>query len=183
MHPTLSATALAAAVALSGLCHGATVVLEAEASSETEAPVVRVDTATPPAGATAVPGASGDAYLAIPQGAGNPPAVTTGKASYSFTLPEQGNCTLWVRAYWDDSCGNSISVQVNETAAFMIEDSTYKTWHWVRSPPRLPQLTLPAGPVKLTIQNREDGVRIDQFLLTTDRRYVPVDIETPTATP
>jgi hypothetical protein len=61
----------------------------------------------------------------------------------------------------------------------MLEDSTYKTWHWVHSPPRLPQLALPAGPCTLTVQNREDGVRIDQLLLTTDRRYIPVDIETP----
>jgi hypothetical protein len=179
-HSPLRLGAAAFAVAVSGLCHGGSIVIEAEAAADVEAPAVTVRFAAPPAGEKAVAGASGDAYLAIPQGGGNPPAVTTGKATYSVTVPAAGNYTLWVRAYWDDSCGNSVGVLINDTAAFMLEDSTYKTWHWVRSPPRLPQLSLAAGTATLVLHNREDGVRIDQILLTTDRRYVPVDVETAT---
>ena len=85
--------------------------------------------------------------------------------------------TLWIRAYWDDSCGNSLGVQVGDTKEFMVEDTTYKTWHWVKSPPRLQQLALEPGETTLTVKNREDGVRWDQILLTPSKRYVPVAAE------
>lgn len=166
-------------LAASGLCHAANLVVEAEACGELEAPFVRVAAATPPPGVIAVSGASGENYLALPQGSGNPPAVTAGKAVYDITIPADGTYTLWLRGWWDDSCGNSVSVQIADLPVFMVEDSTYKTWHWVKSPPRLSQLQLKAGPLRLALLNREDGVRIDQILLTSDRRYVPVDIETP----
>ncbi len=171
--------AIATLVAVSGLCRAATVRIEAEACNEIEEPFVRVETSHPPAGIVPVSGASGEAYLALPQGAGNPPEVTAGKAVYTLEIPQDGLYTLWIRAYWDDSCGNSVSVQIEDRPVFMLEDSTYKTWHWVRSPPRLSQLQLSAGTAKLTLLNREDGIRIDQILLTTDRRYIPVGIETP----
>ncbi len=156
---------------------GTTLVFEAEDAHEVEAPMVRVRADAPPAGVVAVEGASGNAYLAIPQGAGNPPKVTTGQAVYHVRIPAAGLYTLWLRTYWDDSCGNSINVRINETAPFTVQDSTYQTWHWVRSPPRLRQLLLPEGPMTLTLINREDGVRIDQVLLTTSRQMIPVDIE------
>jgi hypothetical protein len=156
-----------------------TMLIEAEGAVSLEPPFVRVEAANPPPGLMPVPDASRGAYLAVPQGAGNPPDVTGGKAVFEINIPQDGLYTLWLRAYWDDSCGNSVSVQINDRPVFMIEDSTYKTWHWVRSPPRLVQLQLPAGPATLTLHNREDGARIDQILLTTDRRHVPVGIEEP----
>jgi len=173
----------AGCVAVSGLCHAANIVLEAESATELEKPMVLVREASPPEGVTPVPGASAKAYLAIPQGAGNPPEVDAGKAVFEFDAPKAGLYILWIRAYWDDSCGNSVGVVINGGAPFMIEDTTYLTWHWVRSPPRLRQLALPAGRVRLELLNREDGIRIDQILLTTNKRYIPVDIETATVAP
>ncbi len=165
-------------VAVSGLCHASgRILVEAEAAAEVEAPAVIVRTAAPPEGIETVEGASGEAYLAIPQGVGNPPEVNAGKAVYPIKVPVDGTYTLWLRAWWDDSCGNSVSIQVNDSPLFPIEDTTYKTWHWVRSPPRLPQLKLKAGDAVLVIHNREDGIRIDQILLINNRRYIPVDIE------
>ena len=166
------------AVAVSGLCHASDrILLEAEAAAQVEAPAIIVKADAPPEGIQAVEGASGGAYLAIPQGVGNPPEVITGKAVYPIKVPADGNYTLWLRAWWDDSCGNSVTIQINDSAPFPMEDTTYKIWHWVRSPPRLPQLKLQAGEAVLVIHNREDGIRIDQILLTTNRRYIPVEIE------
>jgi len=171
---------LAAGLGLAGLCPAANLVLEAEDYIEIEAPFVRVEEASsPPAGVVIVPGASKGAYAALPQGSGNPPEVTKGKLVYEVEIAEEGVYVLWLRAYWDDSCGNSVSVQIDEHPVFMVEDSTYKTWHWVKSPPRLNQLRLSAGKIRLSLLNREDGVRVDQILLTRSSRYVPVDIETP----
>lgn len=153
------------------------VLVEAEAAAEIEEPVQKIEFEKPPQGVDAVPGASSNAYLAIVQGAGNPPKVTTGKAVYKIAVPAKGVYTLWIRAYWDDSCGNSLGVQIGDTKEFMVEDTTYKTWHWVKSPPRLQQLALEPGEITLTIKNREDGVRWDQILLTPSKRYVPVAAE------
>ena len=174
------ALSLAVGLGLTILCPAANLVLEAEAYLEIEAPFVWVEeTSSPPAGVVIVPGASKGTYVALPQGSGNPPKLTKGKLVYDLEIAEEGVYVLWLRAYWDDSCGNSVSVQVADHPAFMVEDSTYKTWHWVKSPPRLNQLRLSAGKIRLTLLNREDGVRVDQILLTRSARYIPVDLETP----
>jgi len=150
---------------------GIKICFEAESATAVEAPMVVVS--------NGVEGASG-AYLEIPEGAGNPPKVEAGKAVFTVDVPEDGAFTLWCRVWWEDECGNSFTVKIDDQPAFLFgEDATYKTWHWVRSPPRLVPLQLAAGPATLTLHNREDGVRIDQILLTTDRRRVPVGIEEP----
>lgn len=166
-------------LALITFAGGATVLFEAESAELVVAPFIRIKAADPPAGIEPVAGASKDEYLAVPQGAGNPPEVLGGKAEFEVEIPADGLYTMWIRAWWDDSCGNSVGVQIGDLAEFMIEDTTYKTWHWVRSPPRLSQLRLSAGSVRITLHNREDGIRIDQILLTTNRRFVPVGIEEP----
>ncbi len=121
---------------------------------------------------------SGGRYLEIAQGKGNPPAVEAGKAVYTLAIPEDGDYILWCRAFWSDECGNSFSVNLDDAKPFILgEDSTLKSWHWVKAPLRIKQLTLTKGTHTLTIRNREDGVRLNQILLTTDRQVVPVDAE------
>lgn len=166
--------AAAARVAADPIC------FEAESGFDLEPParIGPVNAAVP--GMPPADGASGGKYIEIPQGAGNPPAVTTGSIAYRFTIAKAGTYYLWCRAWWLDECGNSVGVQVNELPPFTLGDSTFKTWHWVKAPPRLKQLNLAAGEHTLMLLNREDGVRIDQILLTTDRRFVPVDAETVT---
>lgn len=123
-------------------------------------------------------GLSGGRYLEIAQGKGYPPSVTAGVATYTFTIKQAGDYVLWLRAWWIDECGNSFSIHVDEAKPFIFgEDSTFKTWHWVRAPLRLKQLTLTPGTHVLTVRNREDGVALNQILLTPDKNYVPVDIE------
>ncbi len=123
-------------------------------------------------------GLAGETFLQIAQGKGYPPDVTTGLATYSFTIEHAGDYVLWCRVWWLDECGNSFSIHIGEAKPFIFgEDSTFKTWHWVRAPLRLKQLTLTPGVHTLTVRNREDGVALHQILLTRDKTYVPVDIE------
>jgi hypothetical protein len=146
------------------------VCLEAESAAEIEAPITIKAGAQPP-------GASGGAWLEIAEGAGKPPAVA-GSARLTFTVDRDGDYLLWCRVWWSDACGNSVAVSINGTKPFLFgQDATYARWHWVKAPPRLPQLTLTAGTHTLQFINREDGIRIDQVLLTRNRRYVPVDLE------
>lgn len=123
-------------------------------------------------------GASESAFLEVTQGSGNPPKVTGGEATYEFTLKESGTYFLWCRVWWLDECGNSLTMTLNDGRPFTFgNDAVYKSWHWVKAPRRVPDLRMEAGTQKLMIQNREDGVRIDQVLITKDRRFVPVGVE------
>ncbi|MDD3543855.1 MAG: hypothetical protein PHG96_00680 [Kiritimatiellae bacterium] len=152
---------------------GAKICFEAETAELIEAPMVLVT--------NGIEGASG-AYLEIPEGAGNPPKVTDGKAVFAFEVPSDGIFTLWCRVWWEGECSNSFTVQSDDGAAFLFgEDATYKVWHWVKYPVArtTAPLRLSKGRHTLTFRNREDGVRLDQILLSADRRFVPVDIEVP----
>lgn len=132
-----------------------------------------------------VSGASG-AYLEIPEGAGNPPKLLAGKASFEFDTPEDGQYILWCRVWWEGECSNSYTVNIDDQPGFLFgEDATFKTWHWVKYPVSrtVAPIRLVKGKHTLVFHNREDGVRLDQVLLSTDKRFVPVDKETPGTRP
>ena len=157
---------------------GHVVVWEAESAQSVEAPMVVVVTSSPTAGVTVVTGSSGDSYLDIPEGRGNPPKVLTGKAVYEVAVPADDEYVLWARVYWEGECSNSLGVTIGQAKAFSFgQDATYKSWHWVRSPRRLKQLRLTQGPQAIVFANREDGVRVDQIALSSDKRWVPVGVE------
>ena len=150
---------------------GVKICFEAESADGCEAPMAVVS--------NGIAGASG-VYLEIPEGAGNPPKLAAGKAVYTVEVPEDGSFTLWCRVWWEGECSNSFSVSIDGQPPFLFgEDATYKAWHWVRYP-----VSRTSAPVKLangkhalTFHNREDGVRLDQVLLSADKRFVPVEIE------
>jgi hypothetical protein len=156
---------------------------EAESASAIEAPMelIREGAKSDADSVKALKEASGHCYIEIAEGKGNPPKVTTGSATYAFEIAEAGDYVLWCRVWWGDECGNSFTMKIDSAAPFSFgQDATYKSWHWVKSAP-VSQLSLSKGKHTLEIHNREDGARVDQVLLTKDRRYVPVDIEPVTA--
>jgi hypothetical protein len=126
-----------------------------------------------------VAGASG-AYLTIPEGAGNPPKLMAGRVSFRIDVPQDASYTLWCRVWWEGECSNSFTVGFDDQPPFLFgEDATYKSWHWVKYPVSrtVSLIKLAKGHHTLTFKNREDGVRLDQILLSADKRFVPVDIE------
>jgi len=156
---------------------GVKICFEAESSGHLEAPMAAVS--------NGIAGASG-AYLEIPEGAGNPPKLNAGKAAFTLDVPADGAFTLWCRVWWEGECSNSFTVTADDQPAFLFgEDATYKSWHWVKYPVSrtVAPLKLTKGRHTLTFHNREDGVRLDQILLSADKRFVPVDIETPGTRP
>jgi hypothetical protein len=150
---------------------GVKICFEAETAERCEAPMAVVS--------NGIDGASG-AYLEIPEGAGNPPQVEAGQAAFAVDVPEDDSFTLWCRVWWEGECSNSFNVTVDDQPAFLFgEDATYKVWHWVKYPVSrtTPPLKLTKGKHTLVFHNREDGVRLDQVLLSADKRFVPVEIE------
>ena len=129
---------------------------------------------------TASQGADGGKAIYIPL---RRPHATTetgpgddGNARFKVKVPTAGVYQLWARTWWYDSCGNSFFIVVDSNPATYIEDATYQTWHWVKGP----KLTLSAGEHTIRFQNREDGARLDQFMLINSTRYVPTRAETRT---
>lgn len=149
------------------------VVVEAEKADEMLAPMVLED----------VSEASGGKCLVIVEGAGKPggdrPDGTKypdlwGRATYTIQVPADGEYVFWGRTWWLDSCGNSVDVAIDEAKPQVFGgDSTFKSWHWVKGP----TFELKAGNHRLVVLNREDGVKLDQYLLTTDSAYRPVGTE------
>jgi len=173
-------SAAVATLAAACVARAANLVLEAESAVTNEAPMVTVSLAAPPPGIPAIEGASGNAYLEVPLGAGKTPKVKAGTATFVVDIPVDGAYTVWLRSHWAGECSNTFLAQIDDHPPFLVGgDSTFRTWHWVKYP--VSKLTPPPrigkGRHTLRILHREDGVRLDQLLLTTEPRYVPVAAE------
>ena len=147
-----------------------TLCFEAEDVKELKAPVKIVEV-TDKVEAAKV---SGGKIIEIEQGAGDGSKVG-GSAKYKINLKEQGTYYFWARCWWLDSCGNSFGMKIGDKPEFIMgNDGTYKSWHWVKAKI---SLMLEKGVYDLEIDNREDGIKIDQILITSDRKLIPVEIE------
>ncbi len=104
------------------------------------------------------------------------PAMKYGGALFSFEVAEPVTVKVWVRTWWDGSCGNTLNLQIDDEPRSVTigNDGTYKTWHWLESP-KLYKLAV--GKHELRLLNREDGIAFDQILITTDQEYFPQEIE------
>ena len=95
-------------------------------------------------------------------------------------VPADGEYTLWCRVWWEDECANSFTVRIDDSAPFLFgENATYKTWHWVRYPVARTArpIRLAKGAHSISFLNREDGARLDQVVLSADKRFVPIGCE------
>jgi hypothetical protein len=114
------------------------------------------------------PTAAGGRAIALPEGTGT--AKLEGRASFPFRIDKPGVYHAWVHARWRDSCGNSVTLRIDDRPGYMTgQDRIYRTWHWVRAG----RHQLDEGDHTATVGEREDGVAIDQVLFTADRDFRP----------
>lgn len=173
--------ALASLAVINVLSLADTLCFEAESAPEVILPF-RITVASEEAyktNKTLIKGASGNSYLEIPEGTGTQKDKDkTGLATFTFQLTEPGDYVLWCRVWWADECGNSVMVSIDGAKPFTLgQDTSYQSWHWIKSEVKIPQLRLEKGQHTLKLLEREDGIAIDQLLITSDRSYVPVGIE------
>jgi hypothetical protein len=164
MQKWLAGGAAAAALGVAGhsaWSAGARVCFEAESATSVQSPLKKV----------AAKGVGGSGYLAIPWDKNKTKGI--GQATYKVNAPASGTYYLWARVYWQNGCGNSVLVSVNDTERVLGEDGLYDRWHWVGGSARVP---LKAGANTIVLKNRETGVRVDQFYLTQDGGYTPTGI-------
>jgi hypothetical protein len=118
---------------------------------------------------------SGGRYIRIRDGAGSPlygNAYRRGRATYRFNVAHPGEYVFWARVKWTDGCGNSLYFEATDVSGKGLygEDCVYGIWHWVK---QNEPLVLPRGGHEIVLSNSEDGVAVDEILLTNDPTFEP----------
>lgn len=150
---------------------GTKIVIEAETYSSIQKSMEKASSTT----------ASAGAYIQVPlrrpHGEEEGAPADTGRAAYKIRVTAAGYYYFWALCNWYDGCGNSFFVKIGDKPAAVVgQDGTYQLWHWVRGP----AMQLGAGTYTVIVQYREDGAKMDQFMLVTDRRVIPVGKQTAT---
>jgi hypothetical protein len=111
-----------------------------------------------------------------PEGIKDPAPAEWGGVVFTVKIPKPMRVKICLRTIWEDGCGNSIYLKTAgmERPVLVGDDGTYGVWHWVSTKS---EITLPAGEQQVVLVNREDGVKIDQVLITGDANYEPQEIE------
>ena len=129
--------------------------------------------------------------------------IPNGKIEVPFETKAEGEYVFWTRCWFSNSCADSFyfsidkddPVDKNGNGSYddpgdlsrpeEIAHPTWKVWKWVEFRPKT--FHLKPGEHTLKIFNREDGIKLDQFLLALvppsgDRAdaYYPVEVEEPT---
>lgn len=98
-----------------------------------------------------------------------------GTVEYSFELAKADSYVVFVHANFQDDCGNSVYVKVDNGTIYRIEyavarefNSDYK-WTCPLSEGNPVTVKLEAGKHTLTLLNREDGIKIDQILICSKK--------------
>jgi hypothetical protein len=107
--------------------------------------------------------------------------VTRPQLSYTVNFTTTGVYTVWVRGYAPDGAGDSIYVGLDNQApvtATVLTGFAPRQWGWTnitQNGPATIEVTEP-GLHTFYIWMREDGLRLDRILLTTDSSYNPTGI-------
>ena len=131
--------------------------------------------------------ASGGKCVQVPlraeRGDTEQPPTDDGNVTLKGWAPLEATYYLWARVKWYDGCGNSLFLFVDDmnpkTPLVIGNNATYGRWHWVLA---RKNFKLTKGWHVFRFQNREDGARLDQFLITTvpPEDWTPQGIRPPT---
>ena len=105
------------------------------------------------------------------------PGTLPGKADYSFEAPRDDIYYVCLRARWMDNCGDSIWVKMDDGDYYNlgedhkgeISEKNYKwAWHQLYLGGRPKGFELKKGRHTLRLNTREDGPRLDQWVISTE---------------
>lgn len=121
------------------------------------------------------PSASGNTYMMVPN-AGNPNGgtlTTTPSINFDINFNRAGTHYIWLRVATPSADDNSVTLfyQGSLVGEWHIPEGTFK---WLRYSS---QITSAIGNGRFSIHLREDGVKVDKVLLTSNYNYTPVDNE------
>lgn len=122
-------------------------------------------------------GYSGNGYLSSTPDIGFQNSGSIGpKLQYTINFSDTGDYYIWLRGYAPNASGDSIFVGLDAQSASVVTGFPPGQWGWsnqnsVGQPVKVPIAT--PGIYTLQIEQREDGLRLDRILLTTDSEYNP----------
>ena len=99
-----------------------------------------------------------------------------GKVSYVFEAPRDDTYYVNLRAKWRDTCGNSVWARIDDALWLNLEDrngritdTSYKwAWHQLYLGGWPKGYQLKKGQHTLWLSTREDGVKLHQWVISTD---------------
>ncbi len=91
---------------------------------------------------------------------------------YMINFSTAGTYTLWLRGYAPNAAGDSVYVALDGQSPATLTGFTPRQWEWAAKELMI-EVAQP-GLYALYIRQREDGLRLDRILLTTDDTYVPI---------
>ncbi|HYF62086.1 MAG TPA: malectin domain-containing carbohydrate-binding protein, partial [Herpetosiphonaceae bacterium] len=105
-------------------------------------------------------------------------AASSPELRFNIRFATGGTYYVWARAWASDGSANSLHAGLDGAAspgADRLSSATFGAWAWFRTTldGTDAQLTVGAGAHALNIWMREDGLRLDRVLLTTDPNYIP----------
>jgi hypothetical protein len=98
--------------------------------------------------------------------------MTSPELRYTINFTTRGVYTVWLRGYAPNAAGDSVYVSVDDQPSANLTGFAPRQWEWLAGEAKI-EVGQP-GLVALHIRQREDGLRLDRILLTTDNTYVPV---------
>ena len=143
------------------------IIIEAEDAKVVAPMAIKTDDGAPP-DKREIYHASAGKFAEIPKDVGKGDEAG-GKAIFTFNTEKRGTYMLWARVRWNGGCYNSFGVSMDGGPQAVIgEDGTYFTWQWVCLKGKDGIFSLAKGKHALEFRNTEDGVALDQILLTTN---------------
>ena len=117
-------------------------------------------------------GASSGMYVWVPNGGGS-----GGYAKYTFDVTRSGKYIIWGRVLAPNNKDDSFSVSVDGGADSTWDTTISSNWVWDKVSHRGGAdpvvYNLSAGKHTFLIKQREDGAKLDEFIITDDLNYKP----------
>jgi RHS repeat-associated protein len=98
--------------------------------------------------------------------------TNSARTEYAVNFTTPGTYTVWLRGYASSAAGDSVYVKLDDDVVNVTGFAPH-TWEWAGQPESLVVETTGLRTVNLVM--REDGLRVDRLLLTTDTNFIPSD--------
>ncbi len=108
--------------------------------------------------------ASGRLALCIPEGSGAGGIFRGGRASATYRIPleKAGRYSLWMRLWSNGICSDTIFLSIDDEKPRTVSNGVFHKWEWTKAG----RWDLKPGTVEISLADREDGIMVDQILLT-----------------
>jgi hypothetical protein len=104
------------------------------------------------------------------------PYTTSPELKYGINITTTGVYTVWLRGYAPNAAGDSVYVGLDAQQPTILTGFAPGVWSWAAKSSEGGLVTMEIdkpGLHTLRIWQREDGIRLDRILLTTDSGYNP----------